>query len=146
MSSCDGHSTIYYLKNWTQSIHCLAEDDQISLKYAKYADLHQHVYSEVESKKPRRANVSKYTISYQNTDFEKSNVYDIILSDSFTETKLPDTSALVDIFANIILEKNNRFENKSLFCSEKSCKHGRVAARIVIYSNEPSSTLDYCPM
>ena len=43
-------------------------------------DLHQNVYSEVASKKPRKAIASKYTISYQNKDFNKSYVCKVILS------------------------------------------------------------------
>ena len=61
----DGHSTIYF---YFQCINCLAKDDQISLKLAEYADLHQNVYSGVASKKPRKATASKYAISYQNKD------------------------------------------------------------------------------
>ena len=39
-----------------------------------------NVYSEVPSKERRKAIVSKFTISYQNKDFNKSNVYEVILS------------------------------------------------------------------
>ena len=35
----------------------------------------QNVNSEVASKKPIKATASKYTISYQNKEFNKSNVY-----------------------------------------------------------------------
>ena len=76
----EGHSTIYFF------------------------DLHQNVYSEVASKKARKSFASKYTISYQNKDFNKSNVCNIILSQIRLQRLNLDKSALVDIFTNIILE------------------------------------------
>ena len=49
----EGNSTVYLL-NLSKSIYWLVEDDQIYyFKKAKYADLHQNVYSEVASKKHR---------------------------------------------------------------------------------------------
>ena len=45
-----------------------------------FSYIHQNVYSEVPSKKHRKAFASKLKISYQNKDFTKSNVYDVILS------------------------------------------------------------------
>ena len=45
-----------------------------------FSYIHQNVYSEVPSKKRRKAIASKFTISYQNKDFKESNVYDVILS------------------------------------------------------------------
>ena len=53
-----------------------------------FSYIQQNVYSEVASKQHRKATASKYTISYQNKDFNKSNVYLCYsLSDSVTETK-----------------------------------------------------------
>ena len=40
--------------------------------------IYENVYSEVPSKERRKALVSKFTISYQNKDFKKSNVYEVI--------------------------------------------------------------------
>ena len=45
-----------------------------------FSYIHQNVYSEVPSKERRKAIASKFTISYQNKDFKKSNVYEVILS------------------------------------------------------------------
>ena len=67
-------------------------------------DLHQNVYSEVASKKLRKAIAIKYTISYQNKDFNKSNVYKDVVSQIRLQRLNLDTSVLVDIFTNIILD------------------------------------------
>ena len=45
-----------------------------------FSYIHQNVYSEVPSKERRKAMASKFTISYQNKDFKKSNVNEVILS------------------------------------------------------------------
>ena len=45
-----------------------------------FSYIHQNFYSEVPSKERRKVIASKFTISYQNKDFKKSNVYEIILS------------------------------------------------------------------
>ena len=76
----EGHSTIYFF------------------------DLHQNVYSEVASKKARKAIASNYTISYQNKDFNKSNVFKVILSQIPLQRLNLDKYGLVDIFTNIIPE------------------------------------------
>ena len=66
-------------------------------------DLHQNVYSEVASKKPREAIASKYTISYQNKDLNKSNLCKVILSQIRLQRLDLDRSTLVDIVTNKIL-------------------------------------------
>ena len=45
-----------------------------------FSYIYQNDYSEVASKKRRKAIASKFTISYQNKDFKKSNMYKVILS------------------------------------------------------------------
>ena len=69
-----------------------------------FFDLHQNVYSEVASKKARKAIASKYIISYQNKDFNKSNDCKVILSHIRLQRQNLDKSLLVDIFTNNILE------------------------------------------
>ena len=45
-----------------------------------FSYIHQNVYSEVPSKEHRKVVASKFSISYQNEDLKKSNVYEVILS------------------------------------------------------------------
>ena len=45
-----------------------------------FSYIHQNVYSEVPSKHRTKAIASKFIISYQNKDFKKSKVYEVILS------------------------------------------------------------------
>ena len=65
---------------------------------------HQNVYSEVPSKKRRKAIASKFIISYQNKDFKKSNVYECVLSQIRLQSLNLDIGALVYVLTNIILE------------------------------------------
>ena len=57
--------------------------------------MHQNVYCEVQSKELRNAFASKYTISYQNKDVKKSNVYEVIISQNSLQIVILDTGALV---------------------------------------------------
>ena len=68
----EGHSTIYFF------------------------DLYQTFPSEVASKKPRKALASKYTISHQNKDFNKSNACKVILPHIRLQRLNLDTFALID--------------------------------------------------
>ena len=74
-----GDTQRFILKKWSQYILSLAEDDKISLKYALHDVLHENIYSDVASKKPSKATASKYTISYKNKYFKKSNLFQVIL-------------------------------------------------------------------
>ena len=58
----------------------------------------------LQAKKTRKAIASKYTISYKNKNFNKSNVCKVILSYICKQRLNLDKFALVDIFINIILE------------------------------------------
>ena len=69
-----------------------------------FSYIHQNVYSEVPSKERRKAIASKFTISYQNKDFKKSNVYEVILSQIRLQRLKLDIGALVYVLTNIILE------------------------------------------
>ena len=64
-------------------------------------DLHHNVYSEVASKKPRKA----ITISYQNEDFNKSSFGRVILSQFRLQRLNLDKSALVDIILIYIIRE-----------------------------------------
>ena len=56
--------------------------------------IYLNVYSEVASKTRRKDIASKYTISYQNKDFKKSNVYEVILSQNRLQRLNLDIDAL----------------------------------------------------
>ena len=68
-----------------------------------FSYIHQNVYSEVPSKKRRKAIASKITISYQNKDFKKSNVYEVIISQIRLQRLKFNIGALVYVLANRIL-------------------------------------------
>ena len=69
-----------------------------------FSYIHQNVYSEVPSKQRRKGIASKFTISYQNKDFKKSNVYEVIRSQIRLQRLKLDIGALVYVLANILLE------------------------------------------
>ena len=66
--------------------------------------IHQNVYYEIPSKKRRKASASKLTISYQNKDFKKSNVYELIISQIRLQRLNLDIGALDFVLTNIIIE------------------------------------------
>ena len=70
----------------------------------KYSFIHQNVYSEVPSKKHKKAVASKFKISYQNKDFKKSYVYEVILSRICLQKLNLDIGALAYVLTDIILE------------------------------------------
>ena len=71
---------IQYLKELLLLSYEFRKDNKEGQSTIYFFDLDQNVYSEVASKKARKAIASKYTISYQNKDFNKSNVCKFILS------------------------------------------------------------------
>ena len=103
--------------------------------------MYQNVYSQVASKKPRKASTSKYAISYQNKYFKKSNVFQYYsLIELFTET------IFRYIYIGWYIYKHNprarkSFRKKIFVLFWKSCKQVKAAARINIYPNKSLSAL-----
>ena len=77
---------------------------KLGFQKVKNADFHQNIYSEVASKKPRKASANKYTIFYQKKRHKEiKRILGYTLQDS-RQRLYQDTSALLDIFTNIILK------------------------------------------
>ena len=92
--------------------------------------MHQNAYSEVPSKQRKKAIASKFRISYQNKDFKKSNVYEVILSQIRLQRLKLDIDALVYVLTNRILGLNRIFEKYLYSVLNK------LQARKICYKNK----------
>ena len=79
---------------------------------------------------PNKAITGKYTISYHNKDVNKSNICQVII-----------LQIRIGWYIYKHNPKNNRFEKKSLFCSEKYASKEELLQEKNIYPNKSLNSL-----